>query len=248
MLRLKTYTGEELEIVGERLVKVQYGEQVAKVPLIVVAGQGPSLFGRSWLKKVRPDWATIGRVGGSVVDEMLHEFAELFQPELGTIKGVQAQLEVQDDAVPRFHRSRSVPYALRGAIEQDLEQSGIIEKVRYSDWAAPIVPVPKGDGGIRLCGDYKVTVNPVLKVDKYPLSTPEDLFATLAGGEAFTKLDLSQAYQQIELTPESRRYVTVNTHKGLYQAPLWSIFNPFPVSANNGEDFAGDSSCGSLHR
>lgn len=220
MLRLKTYTGEELEILGERLVKVQYGEQVARVPLIVVAGQGPSLFGRSWLEKVRLDWATIGRVGGSAVDEMLHEFAELFQPELGTIKGVQAQLEVQDDATPKFFRPRSVPYALRGAIEQDLErleQLGIIEKVRYSDWAAPIVPVPKGDGGIRLCGDYKVTVNPVLKVDKYPLPTPEDLFATLAGGESFTKLDLSQAYQQIELTPESRRYVTVNTHKGLYR-------------------------------
>ena len=219
-LRLRTYTGEELKVEGQRVVEVRYGEQVAKVPLIVVAGQGPSLFGRNWLEKIKLDWATIGKVERSPLDGLLDEFEELFRPELGIIKGVQAHLEVRDDAVPQFYRPRSVPYAIRGAIERDLErleQAGIIEKVRYSDWAAPIVPVPKGDGGIRLCGDYKVTVNPVLKVDQYPLPTPEDLFATLAGGESFTKLDLSQAYQQMELSPESRKYVTVNTHKGLYQ-------------------------------
>ena len=46
---------------------------------------------------------------------------------------------------------------------------------------------------------------------------PEDLFATLAGGKKFTKLDLSHTCQQVLLKPESRKYVTVNTHKGLYQ-------------------------------
>ena len=62
-----------------------------------------------------------------------------------------------------------------------------------------------------------MTVNPVLKVDQYPVPSPEDLFATLAGGKAFTKLDLSQAYQQVILEPGSRKYVTINTHKRLYQ-------------------------------
>ena len=79
------------------------------------------------------------------------------------------------------------------------------------------MPVLKADGSIRLCGDYKVTVNPVMKVHQFPVPTPEDLFATLAGGTAFTKLDLSQAYQQVVLDPASRKYVTINTHKGLYQ-------------------------------
>lgn len=45
----------------------------------------------------------------------------------------------------------------------------------------------------------------------------EDLFATLAGGKAFSKLDLAHAYSQIPLTDGSKQYVTVNTHKGLYQ-------------------------------
>ena len=77
--------------------------------------------------------------------------------------------------------------------------------------------VPKKDGRVRLCGDYKVTINPTLDVDQYPLPVPEALFATLSGGKTFTTLDLSQAYQQLELEQESRKYLAINTHRGLYQ-------------------------------
>ena len=91
------------------------------------------------------------------------------------------------------------------------------ESVTTSNWAAPIVPVPKSDGQLRLCGDYKVTINPYLEVDKYPLPKPEDLFTTLVGGQRFTKLDLRHAYQQMELDTDSRELVTINTHKGLYR-------------------------------
>ena len=94
---------------------------------------------------------------------------------------------------------------------------GVIEKVNYSDWAAPIVPVPKPDGSIRICGDYKVTINPSLLVDHFPVPKAEDLFSTLAGGKKYSKLDLSQANQQVLLEPDSRKYVTINTHKGLYR-------------------------------
>ena len=92
-----------------------------------------------------------------------------------------------------------------------------MEKVRYSEWAAPIVPVVKPDKSIRICGDYKVTVNSVLEVDQHPLPNPEQLIVKLSEGEKFTKLDLSQAYQQILLDEDSREYVTINTHKGLYR-------------------------------
>ena len=69
----------------------------------------------------------------------------------------------------------------------------------------------------RICSDYKVTINPVLEVDRYPLPTPEDLFATVSGAKYFSKLDLSHTYQQVELEPKSRKLVTVSTHRGLYQ-------------------------------
>lgn len=79
------------------------------------------------------------------------------------------------------------------AVEEELtrlENVGVLKKVDFSEWAAPIVTVSKQDGKVRVCGDYEVTVNLVLEVDQYPLPRPEDLFATLAGGKYFSTLDL----------------------------------------------------------
>lgn len=50
--------------------------------------------------------------------------------------------------------------------------------------------VPKKDEEHRICGDYKVIINQATDVKQYPLPTPEDLFAKLAGGKMFTKIDL----------------------------------------------------------
>ena len=200
-------------------MKVTYGQQERCLPLVVVAGVGPSLFGRNWLHDIQLDWSNIHQVR-TPLEQILDRYSEVFRPELGTLQGVQVKLELKPEARPVFHKPRTVPYSVKDAIEKDLdrlERSGVIEKVQFSDWAAPIVPVPKSGGGIRICGDYKVTLNPALQVNQYPMPTPEDLFATLAGGQAFTKLDLTNAYQQVLLDPDSCRYVTVNTHKGLYR-------------------------------
>ena len=79
-----------------------------------------------------------------------------------------------------------------------------------------MVLVPKNDGSQRVCGDYKMTVNQCADVDQYPLPTTEDLFVTLAGGQVFSKIDLSHVYQQVELDEDSQKYLTINTHKVLY--------------------------------
>lgn len=52
---------------------------------------------------------------------------------------------------------------------------------------------------VRICGDFRTTINPVSKLNRYPLPKVEDLFAKLAEGKVFTKLDLTQAYQQLKL-------------------------------------------------
>jgi hypothetical protein len=88
---------------------------------------------------------------------------------------------------------KNVPYALRENVEKELErlqEEGTIEPVQFADWAAPIV---KDDKSIRICGDYKVTANQVAKLDNYTIPKAEDLFATLSGGEKFTKLDMSRS-------------------------------------------------------
>ena len=136
------------------------------------------------------------------------------------MESVQIKLYVKPDAQPKFFKPRSIPLAIKPAIDEELdrlEAAGILRKVPTSDWAAPIVTVPKKDGKFRICGDFKVTINPVLDVEHYPLPKPQDLFASLTGGQKFTKLDLQQAYLQLPLEEESQKYVTVNTHRGLFQ-------------------------------
>ena len=119
-----------------------------------------------------------------------------------------------------FRKARPVPFARREVVAAELdrlEANRIITKVERSDWAAPTVNVLKPDKSVRICGHYKVTGNPHVDVDQYPLPTAEDIFSTLAGGVKFTKLDLAHAYNQLELDDASKRLLTINTHKGLYQ-------------------------------
>ena len=92
----------------------------------------------------------------------------------------------------------------------------VIEGVEHSDWAAPIVPILKSDGSIRICGDHKLTVNQVIKRDTFPLLHIVDLFAALEGGQTFSKLDLAQAYLQIPLVETSKSMVAINTSRGLF--------------------------------
>ena len=113
-----------------------------------------------------------------------------------------------------------MPYALKPKVEEELrrlQNESILTKVEWSEWATPIVPVPKRDGSVRLCGDYKITVNPELQAEQYPLPRIEDIFANLAGGQKFSKIDLRQAYHQIEMEDDSKKYLTINTHMGLFQ-------------------------------
>jgi hypothetical protein len=222
---LKACTEEPMQVVDNLHVRVDYGRQQAKLVLVVVGGDGPSLFGRNWLNYIRLDWSNIAAVRSvntKPLYTLMQQYQSLFAEGLGTVTPYKATLQVQPDAIPRFFKPHPVPFAIKEAIGQELdrlEQQGIIEKVSHSEWAAPIVAVPKKDGRFRICGDYKVTVNRVLSVDQYPLPKPEDLFATLAGGKVFTKFDLSQAYLQLKLDEDSTAYITINTHQGLYATP-----------------------------
>lgn len=70
---------------------------------------------------------------------------------------------------------------------------------------------------MHVCGDFKVIINPALHAVQYPLPRIEDIFASLSGGEHFSKIDLAQAYLQMEMDEQSKKFLTINTHKGLYQ-------------------------------
>ena len=142
----------------------------------------------------------------------------VFQDGVGTLAQIKAKTAIEENAPPKFHKARTLPYALRPKVELELkrlEDQGILSKVEWSDWATAIVPVVKNNGAVRICGDFKVS-GPVLHTDQYPLPRIDDIFASLSEGQHFSKIDLAQAYLQTELEESSKKYLTINTHKGLF--------------------------------
>ncbi|GFR31114.1 uncharacterized protein K02A2.6 [Trichonephila clavata] len=134
------------------------------------------------------------------------KYKDIFDDKLGEISNYEAKLKLRPGVKPIFCRIRTVPFALKGRVENEidrLEREGIIEKVESSEWATPIVPVVKTDGSIRLCADYSVTLNPNLIVPQHPLPRLEEIFASLNGGKQFTKLDFKHAYLQMKVHPET---------------------------------------------
>ena len=220
--QLYTYTGNQLEICGAIDVSVEYHGKINILPLVVVAGDGPNLLGRNWLSVIQLDWSQIFKVcqqNDKPLVQVLDKYSDVFRDELGTMSGVEAHINVPDNATPKYYKPRPLAYALQEPVAKELErlqEVGSIVPVTYSEWAAPIVPIVKDDKSIRICGDYKVTVNQVSKLDNYPIPKTEELLAKIGGGQKFTILDLSHAYQQLLLDEESRKYTTINTHKGLF--------------------------------
>lgn len=79
-----------------------------------------------------------------------------------------------------------------------LIKEGVLVEVESSEWATPIVAIPKTNDRVRICGDYKVTLNQNLIVDKHPVPRINDLISSISGN-IFAKLDMAQAYLQLPL-------------------------------------------------
>ncbi|GFQ85833.1 retrovirus-related Pol polyprotein from transposon 412 [Trichonephila clavata] len=218
----KTYKRDSLIPLGYVTVGVQYKNQKVNLNLYIVKENLDTILGREWLYKIHLDWLAIKAIRAKTeqnLNNLLREYKDIFDDKLGEISNYEAKLKLRPGVKPIFCRVRTVPYALKGRVENEidrLEKEGIIEKVESSEWATPIVPVVKTDGSIRLCADYSVTLNPNLIVPQHPLPRLEEIFASLNMGKQFTKLDFKHAYLQMKVHPESQKLMTINTHKGLY--------------------------------
>ena len=210
---MKTYTGENIKPVGVISVSVEVNKQQQQFTLLIVPSDGPSLFGHDWLAYFRLDWSRLHRLHDTdELQTVLDSHSAVFKPELGLITGTAAKIHIDPFTPPKIFKARPVPYVLRDHVNKEidrLEQDGVIQPVKHSDWAAPVV---MQDGSIRLCGDYKITVNKIAKLNSYPLPRIDDLFSSLSGGQEFTKLDLVHAYLQVPLEEDSKKYTTINTH------------------------------------
>ena len=157
---------------------------------------------------------------GDVETMLEREFPEVFTDQLGKCTKVKPKLLLKPDVKPVFRNKRPVPYAVAPLLDETLtrlENAGVISKVDYSEWAAPIVTVKKANGDLRPCADYSTGLNDALEPHPHPLPTPEEIFAKLADNEIFSHIDLSDAYFQVEMDDDSKKLLTINTHRGLYK-------------------------------
>ena len=231
---MSTYTGESIVPLGECTIEVGYADQTYQLPLIIVPEGTCALFGRNWLKHIKLKWEELPGLNFiraaatstnpqvqyrySDMSTLLDAFSNLFDGKLGMYTGPPVDLECLE--TPKFHKARQVPYALQPQVEaaiRKMEEEGVIKRVNHAPCAAPIVPVVKKDSkDIRICGDFSVTYNKCAAAMKYPIPRIEDLHAAFIGCTRYSVLDMSQAYHQVPVREESQKWLTINTHIGLF--------------------------------
>jgi hypothetical protein len=227
---LKGYNGEVIDTLGVIRLTFSYKSQTSIIKVYVVKNGGPPILGRDFISTFQLQMCSISENDLHTINQVAtatdltgmfsNQYPHLFSDKLGCCKDVVVHLNLKPDSKPVYFRARPLPFAIRGKVEAELDrliQIGILQPVSYSDYASPIVPVLKQSGKVRICADFSVSLNKQLLVDKYPLPRIEELFSKLHGGQQFSKLDLSSAYNQLLLSEDSQQYTCINTHKGIFK-------------------------------
>ncbi|CAM5173325.1 unnamed protein product, partial [Eretmochelys imbricata] len=117
---------------------------------------------------------------------------------------------------------RCSPFRVTGKTAQDLEREvrdmldlGVIQP-SASPWASPVVLVPKKDGLVRFCVDYR-KLNAITVSDAYPVPRPDDFLDKLGGARYLTTTDLTKCCWQVPLDADARLKSAFITPLGLYE-------------------------------
>lgn len=138
----------------------------------------------------------------------------------GLVNCEPATIQLRDDVRPYcVTTARRVPFPLLDKVSKELERmetEGIIEKVtEATDWCAPMVPVVKKNGNVRICVDLK-KLNEGVKREIFMLPTLDDISPKLVGAKVFSKLDASSGFYQIPLHLDSSKLTTFITPLGRF--------------------------------
>ena len=126
-----------------------------------------------------------------------------------------AKFELKDDIQPVFKKKRNVPSLPQ--INEELERTGLLLKIEYSQWASTIVYVKKKSKEIWVYTNFSMGFNVAFKDYHYPLPNLEEIFMKLNGGKYFSKINLSNTYHQILVEEKCSKLLCINTHRGLYK-------------------------------
>ncbi|XP_022816983.1 uncharacterized protein K02A2.6-like [Spodoptera litura] len=222
--RLFSYTGDKIVCEGIVQLQVSYANTSHVLSVYVVRDGGPPILGRDFISKFKLEMLPIQYCDR--VDEndwfltLQGRYPAVFSDKLGLFNKFKVKLHLKEDAKPVFIRARPLAFALKNKVDNEIDRLvrlGVLKPVDHARYASPIVPVLKQNGTIRICADFSTGVNKQLMIDQYPLPTVTELFSKLYGGQQFTKLDLSSAYNQFMLDDESQELTCINTHRGLFK-------------------------------
>ncbi|XP_055604269.1 uncharacterized protein K02A2.6-like [Uranotaenia lowii] len=136
------------------------------------------------------------------------------------IKGVQIEIPIDKSVAPVCQHPRRPPIALLSKIEEKLTSllvSDIIEPVEGGcQWVSPLVTVVKDNGDLRLCVDMRRANQAILR-ERHIMPTVEDFLPRFTSAKYFSRLDIKEAFHQVELKEESRYITTFITHMGLFR-------------------------------
>lgn len=230
--KLISYCNTEISVRGFITIKVFYRNLQKNLKLYIVQGSRLPILGREWICRLGLDLNNLYELSVNFVDKpslnVLGEiekfkvkYAKVFDGSLKEgIQNYKAKIQLKPDAKPVFQKYRQVPFAIKPLVEKELNalvESGVLVKVDHSEWATPIVPILKGKGKVRICGDYKTTLNPRILIDSHPLPTLDELAEEMVDGEKYTKLDLFKAYYQMTIDENTQNLLTLSTHLGLFR-------------------------------
>ena len=148
--------------------------------------------------------------------ELINSFPCLFSDTPGCTHLIEHDIDV-GDAKPirqRFYRVNSEKLKHLDAEVSYLLENGLA-KPSSSSWSSPCLLVPKADGTLRFCTDYR-KVNAVTKPDCFPLPRMEDCIDQVGSARFVSKFDLLKGYWQVPLTSRAREIAAFITPKGLY--------------------------------
>lgn len=149
------------------------------------------------------------------------DYPDLFTG-LGYLRDIKVKLHIDTEVQPVAQRYRRIPFHVRKQVEEQIRRDkelGVIEKAEGpTPWVSPIVvvPKPKSPDKVRVCVDMR-SANKAIKRERHATPTLDELKTMLSGAKVFSKLDLNQGYNQLELDEDSRYITTFATHLGLYR-------------------------------
>ncbi|BES98989.1 Hypothetical Protein NTJ_11805 [Nesidiocoris tenuis] len=226
---LRSFTGHIFRPVGVAKVTVSYKKVKQLLDLYIIDLEKDSIVGRDWIRSLNIDLNQIPCSNISTIRTafspqreaklIFSKFSDVFEKKIGTVPNYTVSLQFRNDARPVFLKPRTVPYAIKEQVETEirkLEAEGIIEKTNSSAWGTPLVVIPKPNGELRLCADYKVTVNSQLLDSRYPIPNQEEIFNKIQDGKIFCSLDIYRAFLHLPLDAPSSEALTISTHMGTY--------------------------------